>query len=145
MASELHIEAASRLRGDAQRYTAGRRRLVEVLRGAPHPLTIAEVLDRDGSLAQSSAYRNLGVLEEAGVVHRVVTDDEFHRFELTEAVTGHHHHHLVCSRCGRVEDFTVAPRLEARLDEALDQAASASGFVPDHHRLDLVGTCVECA
>lgn len=142
--SELHDLAAVRLRALAQRYTGGRRAIVDVLARADAPLSIPQLLERDRSLAQSSAYRNLAVLERAGVVHRIVTSDEFSRYELAEDLTGHHHH-LICSTCGDVRDFTMSSELERDLDRALDRIASAHGFAADHHRLDLVGTCASCA
>src|SRR5919109_30365 len=106
MPAELHPIAAQRLRADDQRYTAGRRALVEVLSEAEQPLTIPQLLERRRDLPQSSVYRNLAVLERAGVVHRIVTSDEFARHELAEDLTGHHHH-IICSRCGAVDDFTL--------------------------------------
>lgn len=142
--ADLHPTVAERLRVDGQRYTAGRRRLVELLAAADRPLTIAELLEGDDRLAQSSAYRNLTVLEGASVVRRVVTDDEFSRFELTEDLTGHHHH-LICSSCGRVDDFTISPQLEQSLARAFARVAHDTGFEAEHHRLDLVGTCSSCS
>jgi len=142
--ADLHNAIAARLRADDQRYTAGRRALVDLLAGAERPLTIAELLARGHGIAQSSAYRNLTVLEQAGVVRRVVTDDEFARFELAEDLTGHHHHHLICTACGRVEDFTIAGHLETTLDRAFGQVATDTGFRITDHRLDLVGTCSGC-
>ena len=123
--------------------TAGRRAVVEVLVASDRPLTIPEVLARGRGLAQSSAYRNLAVLEQAGVVHRIVTSDEYGRYELAEDVS-EHHHHLICARCGGVSDFTVPGAVEDDLDRALASAAERHGFSIDHHRLDLVGTCTEC-
>lgn len=140
---ELHATVAQRLREDDQRYTGGRRALVETLATAGRPLTIAEVLERGSGVPQSSAYRNLAVLERAGVVHRIVTSDEFARFELDEELT-EHHHHLICSSCGAVADFTVAPNLERSLDRAFAEVAAAHGFTVEHHRLDLVGRCATC-
>jgi Fur family ferric uptake transcriptional regulator len=140
----LHETAAERLRATGQRYTEGRRRLVDVLARAARPLTLPEVLDRSEALAQSSAYRNLVVLEEAGVVERIVTRDEYARYELAEDLTGHHHH-LVCDRCGSVDDFELSDRLEEDLARALRRAASRAGFAVEHHRLDLVGRCARCA
>ncbi len=58
-------------------YTARRRAIVELLGCADQPLSIPEMLGRDPKLVQSSVYRNLGVLEMAGVVQRIVTTDEF--------------------------------------------------------------------
>ena len=142
-AAELHVTAAQRLRDDDQRYTTGRRALVTLLAGAGRPLTIGEVLELDGSLAQSSAYRNLAVLERAGVVHRIVTTDEFARFELDETLTGHHHH-LICSGCGAVADVTLGADVEQALAEACADVARRHGFTADDHRLDLVGRCAAC-
>jgi len=141
---DLHRTAAERLGRDGQRYTVGRRAVVGVLGDADRPLTISEMLERDGCLAQSSAYRNLSVLERAGVVHRVVATDEFTRFELAEELTGHHHH-LICSSCGAVADFTVAPELENTLAQAFAAVTASTGFHTEHHRLDLLGTCERCA
>ena len=141
---ELHEVAAARLRRDAQRYTSGRRRLVDVLEGAAGPLTLPEVITSDPGLAQSSAYRNLRLLEQAGVVHRIVTSDDHARYELAEDLT-EHHHHLICRSCGRVDDFTVTPDLEAELERALTTAARRHRYAVDHHRLDLIGTCATCS
>ena len=141
--TDIHTTAAQRLRADGQRYTTGRRALVTLLDEATRPLTIAELLDLDPSLAQSSAYRNLAVLERGGVVHRLVTTDEFARFELAEDLT-EHHHHLICSMCGSMEDFTVSPQLESSLEKAFDRVSSTSGFQTQHHRLDLIGLCPTC-
>jgi Fe2+ or Zn2+ uptake regulation protein len=144
MTDDLHSTAASRLRADDQRYTPRRRALIDVLAEADQPLTIPQLLERRRDLAQSSAYRNLAVLERAGVVHRIVTTDEWARYELAEDLT-EHHHHLICSRCGDVADFTVPPEVERQLDRALDEVASRTGFRVEQHRLDLVGTCPTCA
>src|SRR3954469_7234242 len=126
MLSELHPIAAERLRSDDQRYTAGRRAVVEVLHDAEQPLTIAQVLERRRDLPQSSVYRNLAVLERVGVVHRIVTTDEFARYELAEDLT-EHHHHLICSRCGDVADFTVSGAVEHDIEAALSRVAKRAG------------------
>lgn len=141
---ELHDTVAQRLRRLDQRYTSGRRAVVEVLSGADDPLTIPQILQRDRRLAQSSVYRNLAVLEEAGVVHRIVTTDDHARFELAEELTGDHHHHLVCTTCGTVLDVALPATVDLQLDRALRRAARARAFEADHHRVDLVGTCAGC-
>ena len=141
---DVHATAAERLTADDQRYTTQRRGLVSLLADAPQPLTIPQLLERQPGLAQSSAYRNLAVLERAGVVHRIVTTDEFARYELAEDLT-HHHHHLICTSCGDVTDFEVSEAVEHDLEAALTTVAARAGFVVRHHRLDLVGTCPTCA
>lgn len=144
MVEELHERTAVRLRRAGHRYTPQRRTVVELLAHAANPITIQELLGLEHELAQSSVYRNLAVLEEAQIVNRVLSSDEFARYELAEHLTDHHHHHLICSGCGAVADFTVSSELEQQLDSAVAEAERRSGFRADHHRLDLVGVCAAC-
>lgn len=122
--------------------TAGRLALVDVLATTTRPLTLPEILDRGPSLATSSAYRNLQVLETAGLVHRIVTDDHA-RYELADDLT-EHHHHLICSVCGTVEDVPASDALEASVGQAIAEIARRTGFRTQHHRVDLVGRCRRC-
>ena len=144
-ANELQTEVARRLAAVEQRYTSGRRELVEVLEQSDRPLTVPEILDAAGTaLPQSSAYRNLTVLCEAGVARRLAGSDDVGRFELAEDLSGHHHHHLVCSKCGTVSDVPTSARLERALDEAARLAAEETGFEVTDHRIDLEGICPSC-
>ncbi len=140
----VHETAAERLRDVGQRYTGTRHRLIDILARAGSPLSIPEIVKGRRGFPQSSVYRNLSDLVEAGVVRRVVTEDGFGRFELTEDLTGHHHH-LICSRCGQTQDVTLPAELERRLNDALDGVARRAGFADVQHRLDLVGLCGRCA
>ncbi len=143
MLTPLHEAATVRLRGVRQRYTPGRQTLVDILAAAKRPLSIPEILAVDPSVPQSSVYRNLTTLELAGVVRKVQGADEFSRFELAEDLT-EHHHHLVCTSCGTVDDYTVPSRVERTLAQAIAEIASETGFRADIHRLDLVGVCARC-
>lgn len=142
-ASDIHETIRSRLSAAGQRYTGARRRLVEILVGTGHPVAIPEIMRRRG-LAQSSVYRNLVDLERAGVVRRIATEEEHGRYELAEDLTGHHHH-LMCSSCGRVRDLDVPDDLERAIERALDRLAAAAGFAEVDHRLDVIGLCEDCA
>jgi len=139
----LDEEIGELLARHGQRYTTGRRAIVAALRNAGQPVTIPQILDRSNGLAQSSVYRNLVVLEDVAAVVRIVTNDEFARYELAETLT-EHHHHMICSSCGDVADFSLPESAEQRLDKQLHAAAQATGFSIEGHRLDLVGTCQDC-
>ena len=141
----IHDAALQRLRTSGQRYTKSRRQIVEALHGEADPQTIVELLNHAPGLAQSSAYRNLAVLEEADVVHRIVTSENHAHFELTEDITGSHHHHLVCTDCGTVLDMGLSAQLEALLHDELAAAASSRSFTGTHHRIDLIGVCSNCS
>ena len=83
----------------------------------------------------SSIYRNLVVLEQAGAVTRCSGAGGGHaRYELSEELVGHHHH-LVCSSCGRIEDDPVPPEVDAGLAFLLDAVAARTGFTVTDHRL----------
>jgi Fe2+ or Zn2+ uptake regulation protein len=110
---------------------------------AGRPLTMPELLDSNPGLSQSSAYRNVTALIDAGAVRRVNGAGDHGRFELAEAMSGHHHH-LVCGGCGRVADVHPSPRLERALAEAARLVADEQGFEVTEHRFDLVGTCADC-
>ncbi len=144
MRDDLHLTAATRLKATQQRYTEGRRALVDILAAAARPVPVDDILEQDRSLPQSSVYRNLAVLEQARVVRRVHGSDEFARYELAEDLS-EHHHHLVCSNCGKVEDFEAPPGLERTVRRAMDAAELSEGFSAHGHRLDLVGLCRDCA
>jgi Fur family ferric uptake transcriptional regulator len=141
--AEIHEVVADRLRGDDQRYTDKRRALVEVLQRSGRPLSMPSILEQSPGMAQSSVYRNLAVLEHAGAVRRIVTTDDHAAFELSEDLSSHHHH-LICSSCGAIEDFVVSESVERRLEDALRGAAAEHRFQVSSHTLDLFGTCRDC-
>ncbi len=139
----LHDAVRNLLMREGNVYTANLRTMVEVLAG-DGPLTLPELLDRRDDLAQSTAYRGLGVLIDAGAVRRIVHDSDHARFELDERLTGHHHHHLVCTECGVVVDVELPAEIEHLLDRSLDVVAQSHGFVLDGHDLDIRGRCCNC-
>lgn len=107
-------------------------------------MTIPQILELESSLAQSSVYRNLAILEEVGAVSKVVTNDDHARYELAEQLTNHHHHHLICTSCGMVADFELPAQIEQTLDDAFRTTGRKEHFRIDGHRLDLLGVCGTC-
>jgi Fe2+ or Zn2+ uptake regulation protein len=141
---DIHDIAESKLATINQRYSSRRRRLVEALDRADHPLIATDIVAIDDDLPQSSVYRNLAVLEAAGVVVKVLTNGDRAAFELAEELKGHHHH-LVCVQCGLVLDIDVPNEVEQSLDTGVAELVSQAGFVLVGHRLDLLGRCGNCA
>lgn len=141
--TELHRTISDRLTRREQRFTNGRRVIVDALTSAKAPMTLPDLLAAAPSLAQSSTYRNLAVLEEAGVVRRLVHGGEHAHYELAEDLLGHHHH-LICTQCGTVRDITLDRRLERSLDAAFERVADDEGFRPERHAIDIFGACADC-
>src|SRR5580692_991625 len=143
IADDMHGVVERRLRLIDQRYTSGRRAIVELLASAGHPVSIGDIADSLPGLPRSSAYRHLVDLQTAGLVRRVTASDEFTRFELAEDLT-EHHHHLLCMNCGKVIDVTLPAGFEQQAAEAIGQLAEAEGFQAHSHRLDVLGLCAAC-
>lgn len=141
--SELERAINDRLNAHDLRLTAARRAIVDGLKSASGPITLPELLAAAPDLAQSSAYRNLTLLEEAGVVRRLVHGGEHAHFELAESLT-EHHHHLICEECGLVRDITLDAGVERTLDDQFDSLSAAEGFTQTHHTVDVYGLCTDC-
>lgn len=139
----MHSLVTARLREGNLLYTRGRRQLVDLLLDFARPVSVAEMVNRTARLTQSSLYRNLADLEAERVVRRVAGSDSLVRYELDEELIGHHHH-LVCMKCGHVEDFVVPDETESALDLALNMVATTSRFAVKGHRLDVLGMCARC-
>jgi Fur family transcriptional regulator, ferric uptake regulator len=144
MPIDLHEAVAARLADRSGRYTGARRDLIQLLAEAGRPLTVDEIVLRAPRQRPSSVYRNLAVFEAEGVVRRMAGVGDLARFELTEALVGHHHH-LACQVCGAMTDVQLPHDLERRLDLALEQLAATENFAVTSHVLDAVGVCKSCA
>ncbi len=106
-------------------------------------MSISDITGAIPDIPRSSAYRHLADLQSAGVVRRLAARDEFARFELAEDLT-HHHHHLLCSMCGRVIDVTPSPDFERTVASMVDELTRQQGFHATSHALDVIGHCSSC-
>ena len=140
---DLHDLVEVWLRRADQRYTPGRRAIVEFLAAHGHPVSISDIAAELPEVPRSSAYRHLVDLQGAGVVRRIAASDEFARFELAEDLT-EHHHHLLCTSCGRVIDVTPSPAFERTVAKVVRELAAKEGFHPTSHALDIIGRCSSC-
>ena len=118
--------------------------MLSALGAADGPRSAAELYQELGQrVPLSSLYRTLVVLEETGVI------DPHHglrgvmRYELAEWIRGHHHH-VVCSSCGAVEDVELDEETEKELARLVDTVASSVGLDPSAHSLEVEGRCRRC-
>ena len=140
---ELHESVRRTLSSHDVRYTSGRKKVIETLRGAHGPRSAAELLDETSGVPLSSLYRSLTVLDEAGVLRRQHDADGLARYELAEWLTGHHHH-AVCTECGTVEDIELGDAAEASLESMLDGLSRSTGWKLTGHSLEVEGVCRSC-
>ncbi|WP_295480410.1 ferric iron uptake transcriptional regulator [uncultured Sutterella sp.] len=94
------------------------------------------LLNENSDIGLATVYRVLTQFENAGILVRHHFDEGRATYELQE---GRHHDHIVCVRCGKVEEF-VDPEIE----KAQRQVATRLGYEMTDHSLVLYGVCQEC-
>lgn len=144
LAPHLERQVGERLSQHGARFTSARRRIVGALSRAQGPRSAVELsVATERTVPVSSLYRNLSVLADAGVVSPHHGAGGLTRYELSEWLAGHHHH-LVCTRCGQVDDVDVGEQTEAALDSLARSAGRAFGFKTQGHSLEIEGECRSC-
>jgi Fe2+ or Zn2+ uptake regulation protein len=140
MAKDTNTPYETELRAIGLRVTAPRTAILAVLHGARSPLSIEEILSKlpKRSADQATVYRTLESFKEKGVVHEVVLTAGRTLYE----ITGDEHHHIVCTKCGRIEDIHLKDCGHFE-KEAL--AGSNHFRKIERHALELYGTCNTCA
>ena len=91
-------------------------------------------LGEDVGLA--TVYRVLTQFETAGLVARHHFEGGHSVFELNQ---GSHHDHLVCDKCGKVEEF-----FEETIEKCQNKVAEKLGYRITDHSLYIYGVCPEC-
>ena len=88
------------------------------------------------SIGQATVYRTLELLVEAGAATRFQQENNESKYIYCPPC---HHHHLVCTRCGLVEDIDgcVIPALGATLE-------ARTSFQINEHAVTFYGFCDEC-
>lgn len=122
------------------RLTSPRRALADLVAGWDGHFTADELLlesrRRRLGLGRATIFRSLDVLADLGLVERLDLPSGDHAYVACEPV---HHHHVVCSSCGRATEVG---------DLGLGAVAAAiereTGFLIDTHRLELFGRCPAC-
>ena len=126
--------------------TPGRRALIEILGKSDSPLSVVELqtaLERRGlKVNKTTIYRELQFLCRENLAEVVQFTDRQKRYELMHNGS-QHHHHVVCTRCGLVEEIglVAVEKLLAPLEKRL---ASKINFKSVRHSLEFFGRCGGC-
>ncbi len=114
--------------------------VVDLLQTYARPLSLQDlhgrVQERLPRTAFSTIYRVVARLEADGKVERVDWRERGSRYEWAELP---HHHHIVCGICGRSVDID-----DTDLGFSEERIRGATGFLVNHHSIELEGICPEC-
>ena len=122
--------------------TLPRIKILQILENAEvHHVSAEDVykllLANGEEIGLATVYRVLTQFEQAGHVVR-------HNFEgghsVFELASDKHHDHIVCVRCGRVEEFN-----DVEIERRQEEVARSLGYELTDHHLNMYGLCPICA
>jgi Fur family ferric uptake transcriptional regulator len=121
--------------------TLPRVKILQILENAQsHHLSAEDVyrvlLESDEDIGLATVYRVLTQFQEAGLVTRHNFEGGHSVFELDH---GTHHDHLVCVKCGKVEEF-----IDEVIEDRQKEIAEKAGYRITDHSLNMYGICPDC-
>jgi Fur family ferric uptake transcriptional regulator len=136
------LHARAELARAGHRSGGARSAVLEALAGAPCCRSAHDIHDQlvggGRRVGIASVYRALDQLLGLRLVTRLDLGDGVARYEAARP-DGHHHHHMVCTDCGRVQPFE-----DDRLERAIAGTGAADGFEVTEHDVVLRGRCARC-
>jgi Fur family ferric uptake transcriptional regulator len=134
------IDYISALDRAGYRLTEPRRALASLIADQAGHFTaadlVAETRARSLGVGRATVFRTLEVLEELGAIERLDLPSGDHAYVGCDPL---HHHHVVCSSCGRSSEID-----DAGLRSVVREVSRQTGFRIDAHRLELFGLCPKC-
>jgi len=128
------------LRQHGYKLTSQRRAVIQVITSTQDHLTPAIIYENmrqvHPNIGLVTIYRTLEILTELGLICELHAGGNCRSYTIS---TEQHHHHLICSDCGVVIDFTG--HYLSELEQSLSRE---SGFRIDSHLLEFVGLCQAC-
>jgi Fe2+ or Zn2+ uptake regulation protein len=122
------------------RLTGRRREVADLIAAREGHFTAAELLDdaqvRKLGIGRATIFRALDLLTELKLLERLDLPEGEHAYVTCEPA---HHHHVVCSSCGRVREVR-----DHGVTEAIADIERSTGYAIDTHRLELYGRCPRC-
>lgn len=95
------------------------------------------IANQDPSIGQTTVYRTLKLLCEAGLANEIQFSDNIMRFEV--ATPRHHHDHMICLKCGKIIEVC-----DSRIENLQKEIAARHNFKLTGHSHNLYGYCENC-
>ena len=128
------------LRQKGYKITPQRRAVLEALDAGCQFPTAQQVLElvreKQPDVSLDTVYRNLTLMVSLGIVHEIFRSAG-NAYEIVEP--GHHHHHLVCTECGKTECIDICP-----MNKIYEKEAEKRGFLVTGHVFEFYGLCWSC-
>jgi len=122
------------------RLTEPRRAVAELMGRRAGHFTAADLVsdarEQRPGIGRATVFRALELFQELGVIERIDLPSGEHAYVVCETT---HHHHVICSNCGRSADID-----DRGIKAVTKKIAKRTGYRIDQHRLELFGLCPTC-
>ena len=140
----------NKFRGCGYRITIPRQAVLDELSSSLKHLSAEDIYisvhKKYPGVGLTTIYRTLDLLISMGLVHRFDFGDGRTRYELTEGENKQHHHHLVCTGCGKIIDYTDFVDEELKfLKRAETVLSKKHKFSIKSHQIHFYGLCKGCS
>ena len=128
------------LREHGFKVTSSRVAILSLFSDRCNPMSAEQIFEKlspDADLV--TVYRTLASFEKKGILRRADLHKDSVVYELN---SGHHHHHIVCTNCEKVEQFEQCAA-DSLVRAAISHSANFSKI--KGHSLEFFGICRECA
>ncbi len=137
-----------RFRNAGFRLTLPRQAILNVLAENPRHLSAEEIFlsvhENYPGIGLATVYRTLNLLTQMGLIFKFYFGDRQNRYELASETTKEHHH-IVCSRCGRIIDYNDFIEEEIKFVKKLEAELSKKyEFRINSHQIHFYGLCGKC-
>ncbi len=134
--SKIRPNLLAVLEDGGHRVTAPRRTITYLLDKKEEGFTAEDICIDLPNIGRSTVYRTIKLLLEAGVVCKLTFPDGAPKYTLARI---EHHHHIVCVRCGAVDEFRdmTIERLLRTIGKEIDGEIVG-------HRMEFYTVCLQC-
>ncbi|EGL83157.1 ferric uptake regulator, Fur family [Caldalkalibacillus thermarum TA2.A1] len=131
-------EALKILKEKGYKYTGKREEMIRIFAAEKRYMTAKEMLEKMQEyypgISFDTIYRNLALFEQLEIVEATQLKDE--RIYRMTCSPHNHHHHLICTECGRTERINMCP-----MDAIF---GTPDGFTITGHKFEIYGYCDQC-
>ena len=138
-----------RLRANVSRWTVPREIILDLLSRTSKHMSAKEIY---ASLYRmypgaglTTVYRTLDLLVRMGLINKRTFGDGPSRYEFKSEKKNEHHHHLLCTKCGRIIDYSDFIDEELKLVRKTEETlAKKHNFKVLDHNIEFYGLCEKC-
>lgn len=139
----------NRFLGYTFRWTLPREAIMDLLSRTSKHMSAKEIysslLENYPGIGLTTVYRTLDLLSRIGLINKLDIGEGQSRYEFRSGEKKAHHHHLICSKCGKITDYNDFLDEEMKLIKDAEKNMSKKyNFLVQDHNIAFYGLCEDC-